>query len=102
MKENARTAHVVFSLVLSMLALSASRGHAEDLWNVYDGFDGPGKGKEIVLVSGDEEYRSEEALSQLGKVLAKHHGFKCTVAPSLGMSPRCRGCSRISISRSAI
>ena len=79
MKENARIAHVVFSLVLSILALSASRVHAEDLWNVYDGFDGPGKGKAIVLVSGDEEYRSEEALSQLGKVLAKHHGFKCTV-----------------------
>ncbi|MBL8796627.1 MAG: ThuA domain-containing protein [Planctomycetia bacterium] len=46
---------------------------------VYDGFDGPGKGKHIVLVSGDEEYRSEEALPQLGKILAKHHGFKCTV-----------------------
>ena len=46
---------------------------------VYDGGDGPGKGKHIVLVSGDEEYRSEEALPQLGKILAKHHGFKCTV-----------------------
>jgi type 1 glutamine amidotransferase len=52
---------------------------AKDLWVVYDGFDGPGKGKHIVLVSGDEEYRSEEALPQLGKILAKHHGFKCTV-----------------------
>ncbi len=50
-----------------------------DLWVVYDGFDGPGKGKHIVLVSGDEEYRSEEGLPQLGKILAKHHGFKCTV-----------------------
>ncbi len=46
---------------------------------VYQGADGPGKGKHIVLVSGDEEYRSEEALPQLGKILAKHHGFKCTV-----------------------
>ena len=46
---------------------------------VYDGYDGPGKGKHIVLVSGDEEYRSEEALPQLGKMLAKAHGFKCTV-----------------------
>src|SRR5262245_12555652 len=41
--------------------------------------DGPGKGKHIVLISGDEEYRSEEALPQLAKILAKHHGFKCTV-----------------------
>jgi len=48
-------------------------------WVVYNGFDGPGKGKHIVLISGDEEYRSEEALPQLGKILAEHHGFKCTV-----------------------
>src|SRR5512136_1457254 len=46
---------------------------------VYKGGDGPGKGKHIVLVSGDEEYRSEEALPQLGRILAKHHGFTCTV-----------------------
>ena len=32
-----------------------------------------------MLVSGDEEYRSEEALPQLAKILAKHHGFTCTV-----------------------
>ncbi len=48
-------------------------------WVVYQGTEGPGKGKHIVLVSGDEEYRSEEALPMLGKVLAVHHGFKCTV-----------------------
>src|SRR6187399_1739042 len=52
---------------------------AADPWVVYDGFEGPGKGKHIVLISGDEEYRSEEALPQLGKILAKRHGFKCTV-----------------------
>lgn len=36
-------------------------------------------GKHIVLISGDEEYRSEEALPQLAKILATYHGFKCTV-----------------------
>ncbi len=46
---------------------------------VYEGGNGLGKGKHIVFVSGDEEYRSEEALPQLAKILAKHHGFKCTV-----------------------
>jgi type 1 glutamine amidotransferase len=56
-----------------------SSAHAEDRWVVYKGIDGPGKGKHIVLVSGDEEYRSEEALPQLAKILAKHHGFTCTV-----------------------
>ena len=37
------------------------------------------KGKKILLVSGDEEYRSEEALPMLAKILANHHGFDCTV-----------------------
>src|SRR5262249_40532219 len=50
-----------------------------DSWVVYDGNAAPGKGKHIVLISGDEEYRSEETLPQLAKILAKHHGFKCTV-----------------------
>jgi type 1 glutamine amidotransferase len=45
----------------------------------YEGGSGPGQGKHIVLVSGDEEYRSEEALPQLGKILATRHGFRCTV-----------------------
>src|SRR5213592_2009538 len=68
---------LVASLLLTtVVSVSA---HAADPWVVYDGFDGPGKGKHIVLISGDEEYRSEEALPQLGKILAKRHGFKCTV-----------------------
>jgi putative membrane-bound dehydrogenase-like protein len=46
---------------------------------VYDGKAGPGLGKHIVLISGDEEYRSEEGLPQLAKILAQRHGFKCTV-----------------------
>ncbi len=33
----------------------------------------------IVLVSGDEEYRSEEALPQMAKILSERHGFNCTV-----------------------
>jgi type 1 glutamine amidotransferase len=59
--------------------LGSASARAADPWVVYDGFDGPGRGKHIVLISGDEEYRSEEGLAQLGKILAKHHGFKCTV-----------------------
>ncbi len=58
--------------------------HAADPWIVFEGTDGPGKGKHIVLVSGDEEYRSEEALPQLAKILAKRHGFKCTVLFAIG------------------
>ena len=46
---------------------------------VYQGTEGPGKGKHIVFLAGDHEYRSEESLPALARVLAKHHGFKCTV-----------------------
>ena len=40
---------------------------------------GQPKGKHIVLLAGDEEYRSEEALPMLAKILSQRHGFKCTV-----------------------
>jgi Trehalose utilisation len=33
----------------------------------------------IVLISGDEEYRSEEALPMLGRLLSQRFGFRCTV-----------------------
>lgn len=46
---------------------------------VYQGKSGPGAGKHVVFLSGDEEYRSEEGLPQLAKILAERHGFKCTV-----------------------
>lgn len=46
---------------------------------VFKGQDGPGRGQHVVLISGDEEYRSEEAMPCLGRILAAHHGFTCTV-----------------------
>lgn len=46
---------------------------------VYEGQRGAGQGKHIVFLSGDEEYRSEEGLPMLAKLLATRHGFKCTV-----------------------
>jgi hypothetical protein len=46
---------------------------------VLPGKSGPGQGKRIVLVSGDEEYRSEQAMPQLAKILAERHGFHATV-----------------------
>ncbi len=67
------------SLCLSFVGGAASTFAADPLWVVYEGKEGPGKGKQIVLVSGDEEYRSEECLPQLGKILAERHGFQCTV-----------------------
>ena len=45
----------------------------------YEPADGTGNGLHVVLVSGDEEYRSEEALTMMGRMLSTHHGFRCTV-----------------------
>jgi type 1 glutamine amidotransferase len=69
---------VKFFAFLLAVAITATV-HAADPWLVIEGGEGPGKGKQVVLISGDEEYRSEEALPQLAKILAKHHGFTCTV-----------------------
>ena len=68
-------------LVVNMLAISHLMGQAdqEKLWCEYVGSRGVGQGKHIVLIAGDDEYRSEEALPMLGKILAKHLGFRCTV-----------------------
>jgi type 1 glutamine amidotransferase len=73
--------HTVCVPAAAVLALCGSIDvfAAADPWVVYPGGEGPGAGKHVVLISGDEEYRSEEALPQLGKILSVHHGFKCTV-----------------------
>jgi len=56
---------------------------AEGPGAVLEGKEGPGQGKHIVLIAGDDEYRSEEVIPQLAKILAAHQGFKCTVLFSL-------------------
>ena len=51
---------------------------------VYEGTGGPGAGKHIVMIAGDHEYRSEEILPALGRILARRFGFKCSVFFTLG------------------
>ena len=65
--------------IVALFTLITTTARAEDPWVVVEGSGGPAKGKQVVLISGDEEYRSEEGLPQLAKILAKHHGFRCTV-----------------------
>ncbi len=48
-------------------------------WQIYPGGEGPGRGKHVVLVAADQEYRSEQSLPMLARVLSKRHGFDCTV-----------------------
>lgn len=60
-----------------LLPLAASAEEGPGLH--FSGKEGPGKGKKIVFMAGDEEYRSEEALPMLAKILSQKHGFDCTV-----------------------
>jgi hypothetical protein len=66
-------------LVLAFLTAAATVVMAAPPGLVIEGSVGPGKGKHIVLVSGDEEYRSEQGLPQLARILARRHGFRCMV-----------------------
>src|SRR3982751_3964222 len=85
-----QAAHRCRSVVVSLLACFATlavvtparaqqSGAQGPLFITYDAKDGPGHGKHVVFVSGDEEYRSEEGLPMLAKILSQRHGFKCTV-----------------------
>lgn len=78
-----RTAVWCFAAALmstvAVLGTVADGFGAEEAWVTFEGEKGLGKGKHIVFVTGDEEYRSEESMPQLAKILAVRHGFKCTV-----------------------
>jgi type 1 glutamine amidotransferase len=63
----------------ALVGATAASAADETPWLTLAGGEGPGKGKKIVLVSGDEEYRSEETLPELGRILARRHGFDCKV-----------------------
>src|SRR6267154_1089164 len=68
-----------FAALIPLLQILWSGAACAADWIVFEGGRGPGKGKHIVFLSGDEEYRSEEGLPMLAKILSQRHGFKCTV-----------------------
>ena len=68
---------IPITLLLAVMALPAQQ--AADTSITYSGKDGSGRGRHVVLLAGDEEYRSEEALPMLAKILSQRHGFTCTV-----------------------
>lgn len=69
--------HIPMAAVLALVCAGFAAG--ADPWLTFAGGKGPGKGKHVVLISGDEEYRSEEAMPQLARILSERHGFKTTV-----------------------
>lgn len=68
----------LFAFLLTLPVVQSAEDHM-----VYKGKTGAGKGKHIVFLSGDEEYRGEEGLPMMAKIMSQRHGFKCTVLFSL-------------------
>ncbi len=67
----------LFSLTVFFFGLSLSADDSKILH--LKAKAGPGNGKTVVLVSGDEEYRTEESMPMLAKILSEKHGFTCKV-----------------------
>lgn len=69
---------LIFSFLLTFFGFIACAQNGETFLQ-YEGKEGPGKGKHVVLVAGDDEYRSEESMPMLAKLLSQTYGFKTTV-----------------------
>jgi hypothetical protein len=69
------------AIVLALLAASLSGGAQQPTPAslTYPEKPGAGGGRHVVFLAGDEEYRSEEALPMLAKILSQRHGFKTSV-----------------------
>lgn len=75
--------HFRHQLILFLTLLACSLAGGESLkaapFVVYEGDSGPGKGKHILFIASDHEYRGEETSPAIARILAKRYGFKCTV-----------------------
>lgn len=69
------------ALMLCSLSTPAAAADAkpDQPWVIFEGKTGPGVGKHVVFVIGDDEYLSEASMPQIAQILAERHGFKCTV-----------------------
>jgi mono/diheme cytochrome c family protein/glucose/arabinose dehydrogenase len=65
-------------VAFSTLLLGCTSALAAD-WLTLPAKPGTSNGKKIVLISGDEEYRSEESCPMLAKILSQKYGFDCVV-----------------------
>ena len=70
---------LLFPALLCLGLASAHPVPESPKWLTSSGEKGPGKGKHIVLITADQEYRSEQSMPMMAKVLSKHHGFDTTV-----------------------
>src|SRR5580704_9458146 len=65
-------------LALASITAQAAAGDSADSVS-WQGESGPAKGKRIVYLAGDPEYRGEETLPALARILAREYGCSCTV-----------------------
>ena len=74
------TISLLTGLLFTMQPDASTPIESDPRWLVFEGDSGtaPGSGRRIVLVAGDEEYRSEEGLPMLGRLLSGH-GYEAVV-----------------------
>jgi type 1 glutamine amidotransferase len=70
-------------LLLLMICHVSALSLAQPQWVEYRPAHESAETKKIVFITGDEEYRSEEAMPMLAQILTKKHGFRCTVLFSI-------------------
>lgn len=77
--------HTIGQVVALSVVLMSTAFANDEFSVVYEGTSGIGQGKHIVFLASDHEYRGEETLPALARIMAKHYGFKCTVI--FGLDP---------------
>jgi hypothetical protein len=70
---------LVWLLVSAFAFAQCPNLQASSTFITYEAKSGIGAGRHLVFLTGDEEYRGEEGLPMLAKILSQRHGFKCTV-----------------------
>ena len=71
------TTRLAFLAAAGLFAMGTCAAAADRV--VYEGDSGPGKGKHILFIASDHEYRGEETCPAIARILAARYGFKCTI-----------------------
>ena len=69
----------ILHILIALLFMNISQGLLRAAPLTYEGKSGPGKGKHIVFIASDHEYRGEETCPAIARIMAHRYGFKCTV-----------------------
>ena len=77
---NALSSVVAAALALAAVpAQDAATDQQEPQWLHYQGKKGVGKGLHVVFIAAEQEYRAEQSMPMMAKLLAERHGFETTV-----------------------